>query len=76
MTDIVTVYSLPSCVQCDQTKTLMRRLGIKFRDVDLSVNDKLRGEIRDTYGFSTAPVVVTPEDAWGGFDPAKIRGLV
>ena len=72
---MVTVYTLPVCQKCDQTKTLMRREGIIFNEVDLSEDDEAREYVRDWLGFRQAPVVETHEDAWSGFQPDLIRRL-
>lgn len=72
----VTVYTLPLCTKCDQTKLLLDTLEIPYEEINLAEDDAERIRIRDFYGFSSAPVVVTDDDAWSGFDPKKIRGLL
>lgn len=72
---VTMVYSLPDCFKCDQTKTMMELLDIPFIEVDLSKDDAARRDVRDIYGFSSAPVVVTADDAWSGFDPKRIKEL-
>ena len=71
----VTVYTKPACVQCDATKRLMDKLNIAYDTVDITVDteafDKIVG-----MGFKAAPVVITDDDAWAGFNPDKINGLV
>lgn len=71
----VTVYTKPSCVQCDATKRLMDKLDISYDTIDITQDigalDKIVG-----MGFKAAPVVITDNDAWSGFNPEKINGLV
>jgi len=71
----VTVYTKPNCVQCEATKRLMDKLEISYDTVDITQNigayDMLIGK-----GFRSAPVVITDDDAWAGFVPDKINGLV
>lgn len=69
----VTVYTLPNCVQCDQTKKLLESEGVDFNEVDLSQDQEARDKVRDHWGFFQAPVVDTLWDRWSGFNPSKIK---
>jgi glutaredoxin-like protein NrdH len=71
----VIVYTKPACVQCEQTKKLLTKNGTEFTTVDITV-DTLAYDMIVDMGFKAAPVVVTEDDAWAGFNPAKINGLV
>jgi glutaredoxin-like protein NrdH len=71
----VTVYTKPSCVQCDSTKRMMDKLDIKYSTVDITVDTEAFDMII-AKGFKAAPVVITDDDAWAGFNPDKISGLV
>jgi glutaredoxin-like protein NrdH len=70
----VTVYTKPSCVQCDATKRSLDKLGISYDTVDISVDTDAFDKII-SMGFKAAPVVITDTDAWAGFQPAKINQL-
>lgn len=71
---MVTVYSKPNCVQCDATKRLMDKLDISYNTIDITQDteafDKIVG-----MGFMAAPVVITDDDSWSGFNPDKINRL-
>ena len=69
-----TIYTLPSCVQCDSTKRLMTREHIEYDEVDLSVDEKAM-EFVKSLGYSSAPVVVAGEQHWSGFKLDQIMGL-
>lgn len=72
----VTVYTLPVCVQCNQTKKLLDREGIEYDVVDL-VADPAAAEKFKEEGFLQAPIVVVGNDGrrWGGFRPDLIKEL-
>jgi glutaredoxin-like protein NrdH len=70
----VTVYTLPSCVQCDSTKRLMQRNQIDYEEVDMS-QDPVALEMVKTMGYTAAPVVVAGEDHWSGFRMDRIQAL-
>ena len=70
----VTVYSKPSCVQCNATYRALDAHGIDYEVVDLSANPEALDELRRR-GNLQAPVVVTDDDEWAGFRPDKIDEL-
>ena len=72
---MVTVYTKPSCVQCEATKRMMDKLKIKYSTVDISADAEAL-DLVISKGFKAAPVVITDNDAWSGFNPDKISGLV
>jgi glutaredoxin-like protein NrdH len=71
---MVTVYTLPSCVQCDNTKRVLTKNGISFETVDLST-DETAMEMVKTLGYQAAPVVIAGDDHWSGFRPDRIAAL-
>jgi len=71
---MVTVYTKPSCVQCDATKRMMDKLKIEYETVDISI-DQEAFDMIISKGFKAAPVVITDNDAWAGFNPDKISEL-
>lgn len=72
---MITVYTKPACVQCEATKRMMDKLKIDYATVDVTV-DTEAFEMLMEKGFKSAPVVITDNDAWAGFNPDKISGLV
>jgi glutaredoxin-like protein NrdH len=72
----VTVYTLPSCVQCDRTKKLMDRDGIAYDPVKLEEHPELAAKFKDE-GLLQAPIVVVGNDGrrWTGFRPDLIAEL-
>jgi glutaredoxin-like protein NrdH len=72
---MITVYTKPSCVQCDATKRMMDKLNIEYSTVDITVNEEAL-DLIVSKGFRAAPVVITDNESWSGFNPDKISGLV
>lgn len=72
---MVTVYTLPNCVQCDTTKRMMDTLGISYETVDLS-QDVEAATMVVGLGYKQAPVVITDNGHWSGFRIEKIKSLV
>ena len=71
----ITVYTKPSCVQCEQTKKLLTKNGLAFDTIDITEDQAAYDKVV-AMGFQSAPVVITDNDSWAGFNPSKINGLV
>lgn len=71
----VTVYSKPSCVQCNATYRALESAGIAYSAVDVSTNDDALAYIK-SLGYAQAPVVVAGAEHWSGFRPDKIADIV
>jgi glutaredoxin-like protein NrdH len=73
---MVTVYSLPNCVQCNQTKRLMDREGIDYLAVQLDERPDLAAQFKEE-GLMQAPIVMVGNDGrrWTGFRPDLIKDL-
>lgn len=71
---MVTVFTLPSCPQCDTTKRFLKREGIEYNEVDLSQDEQAYAEVKEL-GYTAAPVVRAGNDHWSGFRIEKLRGL-
>jgi len=71
---MTTVYTKPNCVQCDATKRMMDKLGVYYETVDIVDNPAELDKLIEM-GYKAAPVVVTENDSWSGFNPDKITAL-
>lgn len=77
MTAAVTVYTKPSCPQCDMTHKLLNRLGVEHTTVDVTADPDAHAYVTGL-GYTAAPVVVVNdgERHWAGFSPDRLKGLV
>lgn len=71
---MITVYTKPSCVQCNATHRALDAKGLPYKSVDLS-QDVNALDVVKAMGYMQAPVVVTDDDHWSGFRPDKIAAL-
>ena len=74
ITMAITVYTKPSCVQCNATYRALDSKGIEYEILDLSEDPAALEHVK-SLGYLQAPVVVTDEDHWSGFRPDKIDEL-
>jgi glutaredoxin-like protein NrdH len=68
----ITVWELPNCVQCNQTKREFDKRGIIY------TTRKLTPKAVDRFlalGLTSAPIVETDAKRWSGFRLAKIESL-
>lgn len=68
----ITVWELPNCVQCMQTKREFDKRGIIY------TTRKLTPKAADKFlamGFTAAPIIETDKKRWSGFRLDKIKSL-
>ncbi|GAA4288643.1 glutaredoxin-like protein NrdH [Georgenia daeguensis] len=70
----ITVYSKPSCVQCDATYRALNKQGLEYEVVDITVDAEALENVK-ALGYQQAPVVFADGDHWSGFRPDKIKAL-
>ena len=70
----ITVYTKPSCVQCNATYRALDSKGILYNVVDVSADDEALATIKEL-GYLQAPVVVTEDNHWSGYRPDFITAL-
>lgn len=72
----VTVYSNPSCVQCEQTKRYLTQHNIPFEAKMIQDSPEILPLIEEK-GYTSAPVVTVGTDvSWSGFRLEKLKTLV
>lgn len=70
----ITVYSKPSCVQCNATYRALDGAGLDYEVVDVT-EDAAAYEYVKSLGYLQAPVVVAGDEHWSGFRPDRIAEL-
>lgn len=74
MTLRVTVWVLPNCVQCNQTKREMDKRGIIYEVRELNRNPRAVERFKEL-GLISAPIVETDKYKWSGFRLERIKSL-
>lgn len=70
----ITVWELPNCVQCQQTKKEFQKRGIIFSTKRLDKSSKAIDRFKEL-GLLQAPIVETDTKRWSGFRLEKIKSL-
>ena len=71
----ITVYSKPSCVQCNATYRRLDAAGLDYPIVDISEDADALAYVK-SLGYLEAPVVVTDEKHWSGYNPGEIDAFL
>ena len=78
---MLTVYSKPSCMQCEMTKMWLNQNKIPFETVDTGAIPEALELLRH-YGWQTLPVVAIDDEisdnskTWSGFQIDKLEALL
>ena len=71
----VTVYTTPTCPQCEMTKKVLTKSNIEFEVVDLSTDPEAMAYVKEELGYAAAPVVVAGTQHWSGFRLGALQNL-
>ncbi|MDO4888555.1 MAG: glutaredoxin-like protein NrdH [Actinomycetaceae bacterium] len=70
----ITVYTKPSCVQCNATKRALDKAGLSYGEVDLTKDAEALEAVK-ALGYQSAPIVFAGDEHWAGFRPDRIKAL-
>jgi glutaredoxin-like protein NrdH len=71
---VITVYSMPDCVQCKFTYKKADQLGIPYKEVDVTKDKEALNMILGM-GYQQAPVVIAGDQHWSGYVPHKLEAI-
>lgn len=75
MTNKVTVYSKPDCIQCNFTKKWLKERNVPYTELNVEEDEEALSKVREM-GYQAVPVIVTETENWYGFQPDKLAKLV
>lgn len=71
----ITVYSRPSCVQCNATKRWIKNHGGSYEEKNVDADPEALQHVLDA-GVQQLPFVETDEDSWAGYQPDKLKAVI
>jgi glutaredoxin-like protein NrdH len=73
---MITVYTKPNCVQCDMTKRFLDGAGLDYLVEDIT-DSKNEAQLADFLerGYMAAPIVVTDNKTWSGYQIDNLKEL-
>jgi len=72
----ITVYSTPSCSWCNTLKTYLKERNVRFRDIDVSADQKAAEQMVNKSGQQGVPQTDIDGHIIIGFDKKKIEDLL
>ncbi|MDN5343156.1 MULTISPECIES: glutaredoxin family protein [Oceanotoga] len=72
----ITVYSTPSCPWCSRAKNYFKSLGLNFKNIDVSKDQKAAEKMVKKSGQMGVPVIEIGNKVIVGFDKNKIDKLL
>ncbi len=72
----IIVFSTPSCPWCNKVKRYLREKGFRFRDVDVSKDEKAARDVVRRTGQMGVPVILINNRPIVGFNKAEIDRLL
>lgn len=69
----VKVYSTTTCPWCIKVKEFLKENNIKFKDINISKDEKARNKIIEKSGQMGVPIIEVGKEIIVGFDEPKIR---
>jgi glutaredoxin-like YruB-family protein len=76
VSNMVKVYSTPTCPYCFTLKEFLKEKEIDFEDIDVSKNEAILQEMVQKSGQMAVPVVEIDGQIVVGFDKEKISKLL
>ena len=64
----IVIYTTPFCGYCAAAKSLLKKKGVSYEEIDVSGNQELRAELLENTGQRTVPQIYINEEHIGGFD--------
>lgn len=71
---MVKVYTKSNCQPCKATKRFLDKNNIPY--IEESLEDASVLESMKSMGFTSAPIVISGEESWSGFNPTKLKTLM
>jgi glutaredoxin-like YruB-family protein len=72
----IVVFSTPSCSWCKKAKTYLRDQGYRFRDVDISRDQKAAQDLQRRTGAMSVPVILVNNRPVIGFNQRELDRLL
>ncbi len=71
MASRVVLFTTSSCAFCAHARSLLRKRGVEFEDVDLGADPELQAELAAVTGLDAFPQIIVDGVPLGGFNELR-----
>ena len=64
----IRVYTTGRCPYCEWSKAMLREKGAEFEEIRLDLDERVRNEVTEKTGRTSAPQIFIGEKHIGGYD--------
>lgn len=75
MNDII-VYTQNDCPPCQIIKMFLKEFGFSYTEKNISINDKSKQELTQTYNSYSTPTIVIGQEVITGFDLERLKKVL
>ncbi|WP_226087282.1 glutaredoxin family protein [Mesobacillus sp. S13] len=72
MNDII-VYTQNDCPPCQIIKMFLKEFGFPYTEKNISINDKSKQELTQTYNSYSTPTIIIGDEVITGFDLERLK---
>lgn len=72
----VTIYTTPTCSYCNMAKNYLKKRKVKFKEIDVSKDEKARNEMIKKSGRMGVPQIIIDDKVIVGFDSEVIAAAL
>ena len=73
MAKSVTIYSTPYCVFCKMAKEFFKKNNVKYKEIDVSSDEKGLQHMVDISKQMAVPVITIDKEIMVGFNESKLK---
>jgi len=73
MAKSVAIYTTPTCVYCRMAKEFFKKNNVKYKEIDVSSDDRAVQEMVEKSGQMGVPVITVDKEVIVGFNESKLR---
>jgi len=70
---MIKIYTTPGCPWCKKTKEFLKSIKVKYKEIDVSSNEKAQKKMVDLSGQMGVPVLEINGEIIVGFDKKAIE---
>jgi glutaredoxin len=75
MNDII-VYTQNDCPPCQIIKMFLKEFGFSYKEKNISLDDKSKQELTQTYNSYSTPTIVIGKEVITGFDLERLKKVL